>query len=322
MAETASVHSDLPYRIVKVCYDITPKDTFTRRRGEGEETISFVDYNERKGATVNNMDQPMLECVRPGRKQREGEEDHIVPELALLSGIPKAAQEELPKLCSKKPRDRYTFLRDFARDLQQPGSRSAEGMQHFGIELGEEFVSVDDRSQVLPHPRVVIEGVFDRMTRQPEIVNDNQLFKRNGWAPATARMRFSKPRRDFFVYVTYSEGDERFAEEWTDQILSSIERSGAPIRWGGADAVRYFGVKDGRHCEALEANPPTHSVAADGAPCVLWLCFNRSGDEQTWREFKAFANRVGIISQCIGAKARTGPPVPIQKNLAKQICIY
>ena len=56
----------------------------------------------------------MLECVRD---KKRWEKHHIAPEIAQITGVPKAAQDSLPHICSISPSERLQKAKQFVEEI-------------------------------------------------------------------------------------------------------------------------------------------------------------------------------------------------------------
>ena len=77
------------YRVDDICWDITPKSTFTNSRGK---EISFLEYYKTQySIEIQDVDQPMLLHVDKKRKAFEAEPEEryicLVPELCTMTGL-------------------------------------------------------------------------------------------------------------------------------------------------------------------------------------------------------------------------------------------
>jgi len=298
-----TTYNNAIYMVEDVRENVTPKDEFYLKEGN---SISYMKYYEEKYNRKLKYPTSFL-LVTKGRRGKEDNEIHLIPELCVLTGQSDKMkqdfnlQKELNRVVKPKPFQRYKGNKALVEELEK-NERTREILKDWQISVSKSALEIDahklEAGNLLMGKNKQI-GVNDRMLDreiQGEMLNQPELKK---------------------VAIFCSVKEKRNAETFKNELKDWIKDSNYPISEPKIFAV----ADDGR--EGFEAWKKEFEKVLDSRVQLVVLVLN--GNKKQGRYYneckKLFLTKYPIPCQAIlGSSLARNNMKSIVRGVFRQIC--
>eukprot|EP00029_Vermamoeba_vermiformis_P008737 TRINITY_DN4170_c0_g1_i2.p1 TRINITY_DN4170_c0_g1~~TRINITY_DN4170_c0_g1_i2.p1 ORF type:complete len:657 (-),score=199.23 TRINITY_DN4170_c0_g1_i2:87-2057(-) len=272
------------------------------RKTKKEEEMTYVEYYKQKG-----LDMKYPELVLIKTKGPNGTRIHLIPEFCLMTDITPEARRDLPKICSVKPPERMTRIKELpALLMRSPNSKKI--LESFGVQVESNLISVPSK-----------------MLNPPKLITPTKTFEYEGAFGAELGRDFAfndKQPRTLNIIVTYDDEHDckDLAEYYVKQIGSQLKDKKSPVIMGKKEE-RAIGRGE-LHLPAL--TKLLTDLKITDMTSILYLSFlqNKNTNKRNYEALKEYCINKGIIHQNIDSSnsKHHGPGAAVVvSNIMKQI---
>jgi hypothetical protein len=288
-------HNHISYRVLGIRFEDDPRSD---KDPKGQDPTSMLSTFRRKGVDISFQDyfadtydglkdlytyQPFIRaCTDRGTVW-------LPAQICWVCEVPVDARQHLPKMLSRKPRDRRDTIYDFARHI---GDNGAQVLQPWGISVEEQLTPIVSRQ--LPLPRIM-------MCQATPQNSDNEMVvtKQPGgnFGPSTQYMKFGCAMANLMnVIVTCEDRHLDLAYSFTRDIRHKLEKAEAPVLFMEPLYVPTTANGVAGHIDAMQSTLTSNGLTAGG---VFWLAFNTDGSAEQYVAMKQFSIKNGIDHQVV-----------------------
>jgi hypothetical protein len=284
------------------------RNAFTKFRARNrktgkEEEMTYVEYYKQKGLVMKYPELVLIKTKGPN-----GSRIHLIPEFCLLTDITPEARRDLPKICSVKPPERMTRIKELpALLMSSPGSKKI--LDSFGVQVETSPVSVPSKT-----------------LNPPRLITPTKTFEYGGAFGADLGKDFAfnnKEPRVLHIIVTYDDDPscKQLVEYYVKEIGAQLKDKKSPVLMGKREERAIAAKNNELHLPVLTKILTDLKITDNTS--ILYLSFlqNKRNNKQNYEGLKEYCINKGIIHQNIDASNNKHQTqgATVVSNIMKQI---